>query len=124
MQNVQALKEKFQAVVAASLVGLKLAEITVARTKRMMELAKPFENEDLIVVDVIEIATKQMAEPGRLLADAVIKDGLVYPEILDEAMCEEVMAQFVQHLEGLPDDGKATVSAITLWVGEEMLKSA
>lgn len=124
MQNVQTLKEKFQAVVGEGMAGLKLAEITTERTKRMMALAKPFENEDLIVHEVIEIATKQMSEPGRLLADAVIKDGVVYPEILDEAACEEAMADFVQHLEWLPADGRATVAAITLWVGEEMLKSA
>lgn len=124
MKNVQSLKEKLQAVCAESMTGLKLAEITVARTKRMMELAKPFENEDLIVHEVIEIATNQMTEPGRLLADVVIKDGVVYPEILDETMCEEVMADFVQHLEWLPADGSATVAAITLWVGEAMLKSA
>ena len=45
-------------------------------------------------------------------------------EIMDEAMCEEVLKGFVQHMEWLPDDGKATVAAITIWCGEAMLNVA
>lgn len=124
MNNVQTLKAKFQAVIAKNMVGLKLADVTVDRTKRMMALAAPFANDDLIVPECIEMLINQVTDPDYMFKDSVIKDGVVYPEILDESMCDEVLQGFVQQLEWLPDDGKATVVAITLWCGEEMLKSA
>lgn len=124
MNNIQTLKAKFQNVIATNMVGLKLADVTITRTKRMMELAAPFANDDLIVEQCIEMVTTRFTNPDEMFKDSVIKDGVVYPEILDEAMCEEVMAGFVQHMEWLPDDGKATVAAITLWCGEAMLNVA
>lgn len=124
MNNVQTLKANFQAMIAKNMVGLKLADVTTERTKRMMELARPFANDDLIVPECIEMFTKKLTDPAQLFKDSIIKDGVVYPEILDESMCDEVLQGFVQQLEWLPDDGKATVVAITLWCGEEMLKSA
>lgn len=124
MNNIQTLKAKFQNVIATNMVGLKLADVTITRTKRMMELAAPFANDDLIVEQCIEMVTTRFTNPDEMFKDSVIKDGVVYPEILDESMCEEVMAGFVQHMEWLPDDGKATVAAITLWCGEAMLNVA
>lgn len=124
MQNVQALKEKFQAVVAGNMIGLKLAAVTTERTKRLMALARPFANDALVVPEVIEMVSEQMTDPDRLFADAVVKDGIVYPEILDEELCDEALQGFVEQLERMPADGRATVVAITLWCGEEMLKSA
>ena len=124
MNNVQTLKAKFQAVIAKNMVGLKLADITVDRTKRMMALATPFANDDLIVPECIEMLINQVTDPSYLFKDSVIKDGVVYPEIMDESLCDEVLQGFVQQLEWLPADGSATVVAITLWCGEEMLKSA
>lgn len=124
MNNVQTLKANFQAVIANNMIGLKLADITVERTKRMMELAAPFANDDLIVPECIEMLINQVTDPSYLFKDSVIKDGVVYPEIMDESLCDEVLQGFVQQLEWLPADGSATVVAITLWCGEEMLKSA
>lgn len=124
MNNVQTLKAKFQAVIAKNMVGLKLADVTVDRTKRMMALAAPFANDDLIVPECIEMLINQVTDPDYMFKDSVIKDGVVYPEILDESMCDEVLKGFVQHMEWLPDDGKATVAAITLWCGEAMLNVA
>lgn len=124
MNNVQTLKANFQAMIAKNMVGLKLADITTERTKRMMSLATPFANDELIVHECVELAIDRLDDPALLFKDSVIKDGVIYPEILDASMCEEVMTGFVQHMEWLPDDGKATVAAITLWCGEEMLKYA
>ena len=124
MNNVQTLKANFQSVIAQNMIGLKLADVTTERTKRMMELAAPFANDDLIVPECIEMFTKNLSNPDYMFKDSIIKDGVVYPEILDESLYEEAMAGFVQNMEWLPDDGKATVAAITLWCGEEMLKSA
>lgn len=124
MNNIQTLKAKFQNVIVTNMTGLKLADVTIERTKRMMELAAPFANDDLVVEQCIEMVTTRFTNPDEMFKDSVIKDGVVYPEILDESMCEEVMAGFVQHMEWLPDDGKATVAAITMWCGEAMLNVA
>lgn len=124
MNNVQTLKSKFQAVIANNMIGLKLADITVERTKRMMELAAPFANDDLIVPECIEMFTKNLSNPDYMFKDSIIKDGVVYPEILDESVCDEVLQGFVQHMEWLPADGRATVAAITIWCGEAMLNVA
>lgn len=124
MNNIQTLKATFQAMIAKNMVGLKLADVTTERTKRMMELATPFANDELIVNECVELAIDRLDDPTQLFKDSVIKDGVVYPETLDESLYEEAMAGFVQNMEWLPDDGKATVAAITLWCCEEMLKSA
>lgn len=124
MNNVQTLKEKFQAVVAKNMIGLKLADVTIMRAKRMMELAAPFANDDLVVEQCIEMVTEKLTDPDQLFKDSIIKDNVVYPEILDESLYEEAMAGFVQHMEWLPADGKATVAAITIWCGEAMLNAA
>ena len=36
MNNVQTLKANFQAMIAKNMVGLKLADVTIERTKRMV----------------------------------------------------------------------------------------
>lgn len=124
MNNVKTLKEKFQAVVAKNMIGLKLADVTIMRAKRMMELAAPFANDDLVVEQCIEMVTEKLTDPDQLFKDSIIINDVVYPEIMDESLYEEAMAGFVQHMEWLPADGKATVAAIAIWCGEAMLNAA
>lgn len=124
MNNVQTLKAKFQNVITNNMTGLKLADVTADRTKRMMALATPFANDDLIVPECIEMLINQVTDPSYLFKDSVIKDGVVYPEIMDESLCDEALQGFAQQLEQLPEDGRATVAAITLWCGEAMLNAA
>jgi len=124
MKNVQVMKADFQAVVVATLGDLKSAAITVERSKKMIEMLKPFANDDLIVEPVIAMTKEAMKNPAALFNGSIVRDGIIYPEMEDGKEVDAAFSQMVDYMEAADADQAATISAIGIWTAEVMMSKA
>lgn len=124
MNNVNTLKAEFKAVITNGMTGLTMAPVTVNRTKQIIALVTPFLNDGLVVGEVIKMTADRMADPRVMFYGSVIKDGVIYPEVEDDARATEVFDSMREYLSSVEPEQAATVAAIAAWCGEAMLAAA
>lgn len=124
------MKNQILALSLTTAVGVAIGDIKVSaqlaeRTQIMMDLAAPYINSELVVEEVVQMAVdKFFKDPSAILKDGVVRNGVLFSEIDDPdgSVVKSVMEGFKEWMDNVGPEGAATVAAITLITGEEMLR--
>jgi hypothetical protein len=125
MKNV-AIALSLTAAVAAAMTGMKLSPQLAERTKIMMDTMAPFINDELVVGEVMMSVTEVFTkDPTAVIRDSVVVDGLVYSTIEDPdgTVIKKLMEELVDHLVEVGPEGAATIAAISMVTGTELLNN-
>ena len=122
--QLQAAKIRLEEIIVAGMAGYKLSDIAVERTKIMVDLAKPYIKEELIEPEVIMLIADKFSDPQAFLSTSRVVDGVIYPLDSSSELMDEVIEGFSTAMNTMPEEGAATVAAITVWTSEAMLREA
>lgn len=124
MKN-QALALSLATAISLAMGDMKMSEQLAERTKIMMEVAKPYINDELVVEAVVQgVVDRFTNDPTAILKDGVVRDGVLYSEIEDPdgTVVTTLMEDLKNWFELVGPEGAATVAAITMISGEEMFR--
>lgn len=124
MKN-QALALSLATAISLAMGDMKMSEQLAERTKIMMEVAKPYINDELVVEAVVQgVVDRFTNDPTAILKDGVVRDGVLYSEIEDPdgTVVITLMEDLKNWFEMVGPEGAATVAAITMISGEEMFR--
>jgi len=108
------IEAELSAITLDFLAQYTLSDMVLERTQHFMEILRPYRNDDLLELDVLQAAVETFrANPAVLLQGSVIQDGVVYPEIQDEQAYQAGMTQITDSFKTLPAVAAATATFIT-----------
>lgn len=123
--NIAQLTTDLQSAFAAGLQGNKISQALIANTNLVVEAANKFYNEDLVAEHVVQTTIDTFrTNPELVLISSIIRDGVIYAEITDEAEGLQIVADFEQFLNNMEPAGAASVAFVTRVTADVYLQHA
>lgn len=113
-QNLEAVKADLIELSKDYLTKYTLSDLCIARSNVLLDLMKPYMNDSLVELEVVQsTAAAFRADPALMLVGSVVKDGVVYPEIEDEAEYLKAMDEMKDAMKEAPAEFMATMAFVT-----------
>jgi len=113
-QNLETVKADLIELSKDYLTKYTLSDLCITRAHVLLDLLKPHMNDNLVDLDVVQsTATALREDPSLLLVGSVVKDGMVYPEIEDEAEYLKAMDEMKDAMKEAPAEFMATMAFVT-----------
>lgn len=114
-QNLETLKAELIELSQGYLANYSLSNLCITRSNVLLDLMKPYTDDSLVVLDVVQSTVTAFREnPDLMLVGSVVKDGVVYPEIEDEAEYLKAMDEVKDAMKDAPAEFMATMAFITV----------
>jgi len=118
-------KAHLQTLFTETMAPFTFAPILLTRVEKVLDVMKPYENESLVEGEFVNMVVEQFKNnPALFFKDSIIRNGVIYPEMEDDAQAAEVIAGLKETLEAMGPEGAASVAYITRAVSEPFLKAA
>lgn len=123
--NIAQLTTDLQVAFAAGLQGNKISQALIANTNMVVDVANKFYNEDLVVEHVVQTTIDTfVTNPELVLISSIIRDGVIYAEITDEAEGQQIVNDFEQFLNTMGPEGAASIAFVTRVTADVYLQHA
>lgn len=123
--NLAQLTTDLQTSFAAGLQGNKISQALIANTNMVVEVANKFYNEDLVVEHVVQTTIDTFrTNPELVLVSSIIRDGVIYAEITDEAEGQQIVDDFEKVLSNMGPEGASTIAFVTRVTADVYLQHA
>lgn len=123
--NIAQLTADLQSSFTAGLQGNKISKSLIENTNLVVAVADKFYDESLVVEDVVQATINAFrSNPEVILTASIIRDGVIYPEITDEAEGQAIVDEFEQLLTQMGPEGAACIAFVTRATADVYLQHA
>ncbi len=117
--SVETLKTQLEAAITKVIDGRSVSSVLMDRASLLLSVTAPYYNEDLINQEIVGMVIKTFDDnPNCCDHDMIVRDGVIYPVIMDEVEATNVINHIGEFLAEADADQAATIAFITRWSTE------